>query len=133
MQQLALMGDMPDITAESVILALRELRIGLAGQDEAYLSEQIAVKLRAQHLPARTEYRFGPHCRADVWVDGVVVEVKKRRPPRAALLSQIERYAAQASCREIVVVLEKSVVLEPMIGGKRVHVVSLNSLWGVAL
>ncbi|ABO60415.1 hypothetical protein Bcep1808_7540 (plasmid) [Burkholderia vietnamiensis G4] len=127
------MGEAPNFTAESVIRALRELRIGLAGQDEAYLSEQIADQLRALDLPARTEYRFGPHCRADVWVDGVVVEVKKRRPPRAALLSQIERYAAQPSCREIVVVLEKSVQLGAMIGGKRVHVVSLNSLWGVAL
>ncbi|MBN3729435.1 hypothetical protein G3N98_00585 [Burkholderia sp. Tr-20390] len=127
------MEDAPLVTAATVIRALREVRIGLAGQDESYLTDQIAKQLRAQNLPARTEYRFGPHCRADVWIDGVVVEVKKRRPARAELVAQLERYAAQATCREIVVVLERSVRLTSTIKGKPVHVVSLNSLWGVAL
>lgn len=119
--------------AWAVLRALRSLRIIRAGQDEADLQEAIAGMLTRYSIPSRREHRFGPHCRADVWCDGVVIEVKKGRPDRASLIGQVTRYAQQPACREIIVVLERSVILPEVIEGKPVHVLSLNANWGVAL
>lgn len=120
-------------TAWAVLRALRSLRIIRAGQDEADLQQAIAEMLTRYGIPSRREHRFGPRCRADVWCDGVVIEVKKRRPDRASLIAQVTRYAQQPGCREIIVVLERSVILPDVIEGKPVHVLSLNANWGVAL
>lgn len=120
-------------TAWTVLRALRSLRIIRAGQDEVDLQDAIEGMLRHYGLPTQREYRFGPRCRADIWCDGVVVEIKKQRPVLGDLVAQITRYAAQPGCREIIVVLQRSVLLPDSIGGKPVHVLSLNSNWGVAL
>ncbi|CAE6822297.1 hypothetical protein R70006_06260 [Paraburkholderia domus] len=133
MDQIALIDCAERVDIQRVLAALREIRLRLAGQEEAYLTDAIAAKLTEHDIPARREFRFGPLCRADVWIDGIVVEAKKRRPPLAELVAQLTRYAAQPNCRELIVVLERSVPLATEIRGKPVHRVSLHSLWGVAL
>jgi hypothetical protein len=126
-------GPVTMVTAWTVLRALHSLRIIQAGQDEADLQDRIAAMLERYGLPARREYRFGPRCRADIWCDGVVVEVKKQRPVLADLSAQVLRYAQQPSCREVIVVLQRSVLLPETLAGKPVHVLSLNANWGVAL
>jgi hypothetical protein len=121
------------ISAWTVLRALRSLRIIRAGQDEFDLHDRIESMLCRYGISVRREYRFGPRCRADLWCDGVVIEVKKQRPVLADLVAQVSRYAQQPSCREIIVVLERSVLLPETIEGKAVHVLSLNANWGVAL
>lgn len=116
-----------------VVSAVRTVRIANAGMSETEIHDAICKTLATNGIPFRREYRFGPHCRADIWVDGIVIEVKKERPARADLWKQVERYAAQAAVRSVVVVMERSISLSPTVYGKPLEVVSLNALWGIAL
>jgi hypothetical protein len=121
------------ISAEQVLAALRAIRVTRIGQLECTLHDAVCASLAAQSIPFRREYSFAPGCRADAWVAGIVVEVKKQRPARAALEDQLARYAEQPSVRSIIVVLERSIILPRAIEEKPVYVLSLNSLWGIAL
>ncbi len=61
------------------------------------------------------------------------IEVKKGRPERRALLAQLARYLGHDALSCAIVVTQRAVALPERIAGKRVHLVSLNRLWGVAL
>lgn len=113
--------------------ALRSVRLRQAGLQEVEIHDALSAALAGAGIPHRREYTFGPRCRADLWVHGVAIEVKKQRPARAALLAQVTRYAQQSALGGLIVVLEKSIPLPPTIEGKRVAVLSLNALWGIAL
>ena len=118
---------------EIVLDAVKSVRVARAGQLEAVIHDAVCAALLARSIPHRREYTFAPKCRADVWVDGIVIEIKKERPARAALVDQLTRYAAQPNTRAIIAVLERSILLPTAIHEKRVVVVSLNALWGIAL
>lgn len=118
---------------DQVLTALRTVRLHEAGLPESDIHAALSNALRATGIEHRREYAFAPRCRADIWVQGICIEVKKQRPPRAALLAQLMRYAEQPSLRGLVVVMERSVNLPAEITGKRVAIVSLNALWGIAL
>jgi hydroxypyruvate isomerase len=121
------------VSIERVLVSLRTIRVSRIGQLEFALHDAVCASLAAQHIQFEKEYAFAGGCRADAWVDGIVIEVKKQRPARAILMDQLTRYAEQDAVRGIVVVLERSIVLPGTIEGKPVHVLSLNSLWGIAL
>ena len=73
---------MPD--AIDILYAhLRTVRLPAAGMEEAAIRDLLARHCFAAGLYAQVEYRFAPRCRADIYVAGVVIEVKKRRPPTA--------------------------------------------------
>lgn len=116
-----------------VLKALRNVRIKEAGLQESDIRDRLYEALVSADFRASTEFRFGPGCRADIWVDGVVVEVKKRRPDRAQVTTQLHRYARQEGVRGIILALERSIVLPEAIAGKPIAILSLNSLWGIAL
>ena len=78
---------------EPVIQAIRSFRLTEAGLDERQIQEQLHQHLQAKGFASRLEYPFAPRCRADVWIDGIVIELKKKRPSTAAVMSQLERYA----------------------------------------
>lgn len=120
-------------TVEQVIAAVRTVRIAYAGMPEIEIHDAICQALTTLGIAYRREFRFGPRCRADIWVDGIVIEVKKERPARATLWTQVERYASQEAVRAVVIVMERSVSLSPTVYGKPLIVVSLNALWGIAL
>lgn len=121
------------VSIEKVLVSLRTIRGSRVGQLEFALHDAVCASLTAHHIRFEKEYAFAAGCRADAWVDGIVIEVKKQRPSRATLMDQLTRYAEQDAVRGIVVVLERSIVLPGTIEGKPVHVLSLNSLWGIAL
>lgn len=121
------------IPTESVLRALRAVRVRRIGVLEQTIHDAVRDELRAAGFVFRREYTFSQGCRADIWVDGIVIEVKKLRPVRAKLCDQLTRYARHERVRELVVVLEKSVALPRTIEGKPVHVISLNAQWGIAL
>lgn len=123
----------PLIEVERVLTALRTVRVARTGQLEFAIHDAVCGALLAGRIPHQKEQVFGPRCRADVWVDGIVIEVKKQRPPRASLEAQLTRYAQQECVREIVVVLERSILLPSTIECTPIHVISLNALWGIAL
>ena len=118
---------------EHVLRALQSVRLRFAGQSEFEIHDALSRVLADAGIPHRREYTFGPRCRADLWTQGIAVEVKKQKPPRSDLLAQIERYTAQPALTGLIVVLEKSVHLPKELNGKRVGLLSLNTLWGIAL
>lgn len=121
------------VSMSSVVKTLRKTRLKKAGLSEFEIRDQLHEALAQAGLPSKTEVKFGPGCRADIWVDGIVVEVKKKRPDRSQVSTQLHRYARQPDVRGMILVLERSIVLPEEIEGKRIEIVSLNALWGVAL
>jgi len=116
-----------------VLSALRTVRITQAGLEEFEIHDLLANALMGARITYAREYAFAPRCRADLWVRGIVIEVKKSRPPLASLLSQVQRYASQPNVRAVIVVLERSIHLPAVICDKPAKVLSLNSLWGIAV
>ncbi|MDH0342084.1 hypothetical protein [Chromobacterium haemolyticum] len=121
------------IEISQVLTILKTVRIRQAGLPELEIHDELCTALDKHGMPYRREYPFGPRCRADLWVDGIVIEVKKQRPARAALLNQLTRYASQPGVRAIITVLERSIPLPATLNDKPVAIVSLNTLWGIAL
>lgn len=97
------------------------------------LHSLISAALSGAGISCAHEYRLAPRCRIDFLAEGVGIEVKKGRPDRNALARQITRYLASAEVEAVVVVTQRAVPLPDEIAGKRVRLVSLNRLWGVAL
>lgn len=121
------------ININAVLKALRAVRIKEAGLQESEIRDRLNTALLQSGLPSRTEVKFGPGCRADIWINGIVVEVKKRRPDRASVITQLHRYARNDEVSGVVLVLERSILLPEEIESKKIAILSLNSLWGVAL
>lgn len=118
---------------DSVLQALRTVRLRHQGLHEAEIHDALSKALVGAGIAHRREFTFAPRCRADLWVQGIAIEVKKQRPVRAALLAQVTRYAQQPALGGLIVVLERSIDVPATIEGKRVAVLSLNALWGIAL
>lgn len=118
---------------DRVLEALQTVRLREVGLQETAIHDALSAALVAAGIPHRREYAFGPRCRADLWIEGIAVEVKKQRPGRVALLAQLRRYAEQPAVGGLIVVLERSIDVPAVIAGKRAAVLSLNALWGIAL
>ncbi|MDR3052167.1 MAG: hypothetical protein LBU67_10690 [Oscillospiraceae bacterium] len=118
--------------AQAVLAALAALRLPPGvGEDEMH--RHIAQGLARAGLPCVHEAKLAPRCRIDFLVGDVGVEVKCGKPGRAALLSQLARYAACPQVMALVLVVQRSVRLPPQVGGKPCHTVGMNRLWGIAL
>lgn len=124
---------LPAIGIDRVLTAINTVRIRQAGQQESSIHDAACAALETHGIAYRREYVFGPRCRADIWIDGIVIEIKKQRPARAALIDQLGRYADKPTARAIVVVMERSMVLPATMNDKPIAVISLNALWGIAL
>lgn len=121
------------VSLEQVLKALLGIRIGLAGLEEVALRDMVAAHLRERGLACETEVRFPPRCRADIWIDGIVIEMKKSRPPRGETERQLAKYAASGRVRGLILVLERNMPVEAEIEGIPCRVFSLNSQWGLAV
>ncbi len=118
---------------DDVLRVLRSVRVREAGLQEVDIRDRLLDHLLRAGLPAIKEHVFAKGCRADIWIDGIVIEVKKKRPHAGDLLAQLQRYAAATPSRAVVLVLERAVPVPDAIDDKPVVMLSLNSLWGVAL
>lgn len=123
----------PAISLDRVLAAIKTVRINQAGLQEFTIHDAVCEALTVHGIFHRREYIFGSRCRADIWVDGIVIEIKKQRPARAALLGQLGRYAAMPAVCAIVAVMERSINLPATMASKPIAVISLNALWGIAL
>ncbi|MGI6315760.1 MAG: hypothetical protein ACOX17_03685 [Christensenellales bacterium] len=115
-----------------VLEALSGMRIPRL-QDEYALHRAVAERLTEAGISFTAEAVIGPRCRIDFLAEGVGIEVKMGRPTVGRLREQLTRYALCPEVEELILLLEKSIRLPPEINGKRVTVMSLNSLWGIAL
>lgn len=120
-------------TLDSVVSALRSLRLTKVGLSEVEIHQRAADLLRHHGFAAEHEFRIAPRCRLDFWIPaaGIAIEFKKGRPSKAAVVEQLGRYAVLPDVQALVLVLEQSMVLAREIGGKPVRVVSLNTNWGI--
>ena len=123
---------MENITAEMVAAAISRVRVP-AMPGEYDLHGMIAAALDEAEIPYEHEYRLAPRCRLDFMCAGVAVEVKKGRPNGQELLRQLTKYMEKPEVTEMVAVVQKKVPLPETICGKKVRLVALNMLWGVAL
>ena len=123
---------MCEIALTRILSALGGVRAP-AQPGEYDLHSLISAALSRAGISCAHEYRLAPRCRIDFFAEGVGIEVKKGRPDRNALLKQIARYLASAEVEALVVVTQRAVLLPDEIGGKRVRLLSLKRLWGVAL
>lgn len=119
---------------EWVLKALRAVRLTRAGMSELEIQMAISCELLKWNIPHRREVRIASRCRVDILVDGgIVVELKKSRPERAAVEAQLERYAQVPGVTAVVLLLERAILLPEEMHGVPVRVHSLNSNWGVAV
>ena len=117
---------------ECVEAALCTLRVG-ASDSEERLHEQAAEAFAHAGLEAVHEVRLAPRCRIDFMVGNIGVEIKKKRPQRAALTAQLTRYANCPQVAQLIVLAPRGIDLPKTIGGKPVTMMSLEKLWGIML
>ena len=119
---------------EKVIDALRTLRVGTTIA-EFDLQNKIATALYVAEIPYDREHLLGKGSRVDFLAGGVAIEVKKGKPNRAKLVTQIDRYAAYDDVVAVVIVVETSlfIPIKETSNGKPCAVVGLQKLWGIAL
>lgn len=128
------MTALPSVPIQRLLRVLRQVRVEKVGLAEEALHQVISDHLTAARMIHLREHRFSKGCRADFWLErGIVIEVKKRRPVKADLVAQIERYASCDQVRHIVVMLERAIDVPVALGAVSVHVVSMNAAWGIAV
>lgn len=121
-----------DAAAVNIISAVSGLRLSPAMEEYA-LHEAIARALARSQIPYVHEARLAPHCRIDFLCGGVGIEVKRGKPVRSTLLTQLSRYCACEQIAALILVVERTAYLPRTCCGKPVYVLSLNRLWGVSL
>lgn len=119
-----------DQRLNTVLSALRTIRVRHLDQEIEYLHPLVAGSLDSAGIRYQHEARLGPRKRVDFLVTDIVIEIKKRKPVRASLIAQLEKYASCDIVRAIVLILERSVPVPEHIHGKPVRTISLNALWG---
>ncbi len=112
--------------------ALRVLFVP-ATPGEYDLHALISCALDNANLSYVHEAKIEKGCRADFMVGNICVEVKKSKPDKNTLLKQVTRYLSADAVHGILVVMQKSVPLPPVIMNKPVRLLSLDKLWGVSL
>lgn len=117
-----------------VLDVLREFRPPVI-TEETDLQELLRRHLSHSGLPFEKEKRLGPHERIDFMVIGVGIECKKEAPNATRLGRQVRRYCSHPEVDALIVVAPRRHHLPRMdlVDGKRVVLVSLNELWGVAI
>jgi len=113
--------------------ALRALRIsGVTLEEEIY--SHISNALNAADIAYSREVRLAPGCRVDYLLpEGIIIEVKKGKPNRTALLSQLERYAGLDEVSHLIVIVQRGVSLPQKICTKPCSSLILDRQWGIAL
>jgi hypothetical protein len=117
---------------DEVYAALTSLRAPLQ-QGEYDLHRLVMDALSAAGIPCAHEAALAPRCRIDLLCGRVGVEIKRGKPVRSRLISQLTRYAASGRLDGLIVVAERSVSLPRALCGVPVRVLCLNRLWGIAL
>lgn len=117
---------------DTVLTALREIRLPYAVY-EMDIHGQVRRTLENRKIEFIHEAVLAKGCRIDYLAGSVGIEIKKGKPNRTRLLSQLERYLAQDRIGSMIVVSWFSVRIPAKICGKRVELIALSQLWGVSL
>ena len=115
-----------------ILSALYTVRISRR-MDEEFIHHKIMDAFDKHRIEYVHEYRLISHKRFDFWLDGIILEVKKKKPSKITLLNQLNRYTKPDEVKAVIVVLEESMDLPKYLNDKPIFVVSLNANWGVAI
>lgn len=82
-------------------------------------------------LAVRREHRLAPGDIVDLFIPaiGTAIEVKLKRNRGAAILRQLERYAAHDAVQALILVTNRAMGLPQSLNGKPVYYVSLGRAW----
>ena len=116
---------------DEVMRALSAIRAPQV-RDEYDLHALAARALQDAGLDFVHEAPAAPRCRVDFLVGDTAVELKRGRPDRKRLLSQLTRYMASPKVASLILVSEKSCPLPDVLLGKPLRRLSLYALWGIA-
>lgn len=118
---------------QEIINTIKSLRINVI-KEEYELQDKIATALTKAGIPYKKEYKLARRNRIDFLVDGGIgIEVKKGKPNRANVISQLYRYSESQDISSIVLVIERNMDLPAEINGKKCVSIGLNKLWGISL
>ena len=117
---------------ERIIEALMHIRCN-AASTEAQLHEQTKNAFVRAGIEACHEVKLGPGARIDFVACGIGIEIKKKRPERARLIAQLERYAEHEEIEGLIVVSPCGIDLPKRIRGKQIKAIALERLWGIGL
>lgn len=116
----------------SILSALSVIRAP-AVPGEYDLHAMIAAALDEASIAYAHEAKLADGARIDFLSGSVGIEVKKKRPDRARLLRQLDKYLACAELDALIVVSQQALSLPTTCRGKPVILFTLNRLWGVSL
>lgn len=119
--------------AEDILKLLKNIRMNFI-YEEFQLQNEINRILEENNIEYVKEYKLAARNRIDFFIlGGIGIEVKKGKPNKHKVLSQLERYTKFKEINSIILVTEKSIDVPNIINGKKCFVLCLNRLWGVAL
>lgn len=101
--------------------------------NETQIHNEIKKTFQDRGIKFIHEYKILTRKRFDFWINGIVLEVKKRKPTKISLLNQLDRYTKVPEVKAIIVVLEKSIDLPKELNEKPIFVKSLNQNWGITV
>ena len=120
------------MTAEQVLLALSSIHAPQA-QDEYDLHGLVAEALQKADIEFQHEAPLAKRCRIDFLCGDIGVEIKRGRPDKTPVESQLRRYAETGRLSALILVSEKTLPSLPgFVASIPVYPVSLQKLWGVA-
>lgn len=122
------------ISIEAVVSSLKKLRITQV-DSEYLLQEQISNCLKADRIPFQKEFKLGPRNRVDFLVEGgTAIEVKRNKPSKIQVITQLQRYADFDEVKAIILVINTSITgISEEVNGKPCKIISLQKQWGIAL
>ncbi len=117
---------------EAVTQAVREIRapVTISEQD---LHALVSDALTQKGIPHRHEAMVAPRCRIDFLAGSVGIEIKRKRPNAKVLLGQLTRYLASPQVTSLLLIAERDPGLPERLLGKELKVISLSTLFGIAL
>lgn len=123
-----------DITVDRVAEIVGQVKTNLRveGRTQEQLFSHLMCSVPEDMWPAvLREVRIAESDRVDIWVNGVVVEVKLHGggSSKVQLYKQVERYAAHPRVEGIVVATNIAMTLPREINGKPARLVSLGRAW----
>lgn len=122
-----------EVLLKRITSTLSKLRIPVV-IEEFQIHDLIAEILKKEGFKFRCEYKLGPRSRIDFFIEDCVgLEVKKRRPNQAAVINQLNRYAASDKIKAIILAIERYMDLPKKVNGKPCISIGLNKLWGVSI
>jgi hypothetical protein len=125
--------NMEVILMNEILCILKKLRVNVLS-DEYTLQSQIADLLKINAINFTKEHKLGRGSRVDFLTSyGIAIEVKKGKPNKVSVHTQLLKYAKHEEITGIILVVETSLSVPHTIAGKPCCALGLQKLWGIAL